>query len=516
MSAEKPTEPGVEIITALCETYRLENERLHLEMQGYRMREQVAKAAHDAAVARAESAEKRAAKAEEDMRRDRETNEAEAAMDAEEKQALREKIQATEALCAELRTGIAKYVDSELSEADVHPCDRNDRTARLRECRHVHELDALLTRTPADMGAEIKRLRGQVSDLGELIRIARGTLEIAAQDRDALRQQLAERDAEVARLKGLRTKAESIMTDVAEREADALRARVSELETALRNADNVRALYEDAEARNARLVAELEQQVQLDDKAKRVMVQWHGTEKKHLKARNARLVAAGNALRDTLSTVERAFHVGEVSAWDAAVADNGGTKRDDFTTRYGLPGEQADTSGTVSAESARGEDDSDEQVIRERDEAEARLDEMASLVLGEPIDWTFHDAKWDEALQVLRENNGAPQTNTANTEAPLQWHEGEPPHPFKNEWFIAKLTGGERAVLRALPKEYSYDYTTADETYYSAARVAGWMQFPDSEFVYFSKSKHPDSAPIWPRGWPVVAAMQSAKEGSQE
>jgi hypothetical protein len=62
------------------------------------------------------------------------------------------------------------------------------------------------------------------------------------------------------------------------------------------------------------------------------------------------------------------------------------------------------------------------------------------------------------------------------------WGNGEPPKWF-SEWFIAVLDNGTKAVLRRLPKEFSYDYTTADETYFKAFRIKKWMQFPESEFV---------------------------------
>lgn len=41
----------------------------------------------------------------------------------------------------------------------------------------------------------------------------------------------------------------------------------------------------------------------------------------------------------------------------------------------------------------------DEQLIRERDEAEDAADKMASLILGEPIDWSDHQGKWAEAIE---------------------------------------------------------------------------------------------------------------------
>lgn len=65
----------------------------------------------------------------------------------------------------------------------------------------------------------------------------------------------------------------------------------------------------------------------------------------------------------------------------------------------------------------------------------------------------------------------------------MQWHDGEPPFPWSEEWFIAETTYGDRVVLRALPEDYAYDYKTADETYIKAETIKRWMQFPDSEFV---------------------------------
>lgn len=42
-------------------------------------------------------------------------------------------------------------------------------------------------------------------------------------------------------------------------------------------------------------------------------------------------------------------------------------------------------------------------VIQERDEAQYAADEMASLILGEPVDWPFHDEAWDRAIIKLKE-----------------------------------------------------------------------------------------------------------------
>lgn len=71
------------------------------------------------------------------------------------------------------------------------------------------------------------------------------------------------------------------------------------------------------------------------------------------------------------------------------------------------------------------------------------------------------------------------------------WHDGEPPHPWRTEWFIAETIYDDRVVLIALPKENSYDYKTADETHMMAQNIKRWMQFPDSEFVPPSPSAAP-------------------------
>ena len=42
-----------------------------------------------------------------------------------------------------------------------------------------------------------------------------------------------------------------------------------------------------------------------------------------------------------------------------------------------------------------------EQLATERDLAQDAADRMASLVLNEPIDWPFHDAAWERAIEKL-------------------------------------------------------------------------------------------------------------------
>lgn len=69
------------------------------------------------------------------------------------------------------------------------------------------------------------------------------------------------------------------------------------------------------------------------------------------------------------------------------------------------------------------------------------------------------------------------------------WHKGIPSKCYGEEWFIACLDNGDRVVLRSLPEEFSYDYTTADDTYYKKHRIEKWMQFPDSHFFDYQRSK---------------------------
>lgn len=62
------------------------------------------------------------------------------------------------------------------------------------------------------------------------------------------------------------------------------------------------------------------------------------------------------------------------------------------------------------------------------------------------------------------------------------WEDGAPKNKLFEEWFIARLDNGEKVVLKRLPAEFSYEFRTADDTYYSEFRVAKWMPFPESEF----------------------------------
>lgn len=66
---------------------------------------------------------------------------------------------------------------------------------------------------------------------------------------------------------------------------------------------------------------------------------------------------------------------------------------------------------------------------------------------------------------------------------PVAWIEGYPKDFYAEEWFIAITIYGDRVVLKALPENYSHDFTTADGTYMKKENVKRWMQFPDSEFL---------------------------------
>lgn len=48
-----------------------------------------------------------------------------------------------------------------------------------------------------------------------------------------------------------------------------------------------------------------------------------------------------------------------------------------------------------------------EQLFSDMDLAESYADRLTSIILGEPIDWTFHEAKWNEAIKKLQEQSNA-------------------------------------------------------------------------------------------------------------
>lgn len=90
------------------------------------------------------------------------------------------------------------------------------------------------------------------------------------------------------------------------------------------------------------------------------------------------------------------------------------------------------------------------------------------------------DDVWDRISEAV-EAEAVRRTNA--------WIDGLPPHPWTKEWFIAILNDGDKVVLTALPEEYSYDYKTADDTYFKKEKIVKWMQFPNSSYVSYAEDK---------------------------
>lgn len=88
-----------------------------------------------------------------------------------------------------------------------------------------------------------------------------------------------------------------------------------------------------------------------------------------------------------------------------------------------------------------------------------------------------------EAIEKGTEPWRTPFCVKCGPELRLEWRDGAPGNPWDKEWFIAETTYGDRVVLTALPKEWTYDFKTADETYIKADKIKRWMQFPDSQFI---------------------------------
>lgn len=120
------------------------------------------------------------------------------------------------------------------------------------------------------------------------------------------------------------------------------------------------------------------------------------------------------------------------------------------------------------------------EVVAEKDAEIARLEKLAYI--GEH---QFEDLTWKARCDELRAQLAADKARITSLEdyLPVVWRDGPPPHPWDQEWFIGLLDNDGRVVLKALPEEHSYDFRTADETYYSAFRIKMWAQFPDSEYV---------------------------------
>lgn len=86
----------------------------------------------------------------------------------------------------------------------------------------------------------------------------------------------------------------------------------------------------------------------------------------------------------------------------------------------------------------------------------------------------------------------------------VKWIDGFPTKHYAEEWFIARTKYRDRVVLRALPEEYTYDFTTADGTFMMKENVVQWMQFPDSEFTAPQPTPTVQAA--------VAAALRKAEE----
>ena len=99
--------------------------------------------------------------------------------------------------------------------------------------------------------------------------------------------------------------------------------------------------------------------------------------------------------------------------------------------------------------------------------------------------WSFVDAEqMRAALEAVAPLIRAQVMRDVVREADNRhWHVGEPPKPWREEWFIAETIYGDRACLKALPEEFTYDYKTADDTYMMARNIKRWMRFPDSNYV---------------------------------
>ena len=86
------------------------------------------------------------------------------------------------------------------------------------------------------------------------------------------------------------------------------------------------------------------------------------------------------------------------------------------------------------------------------------------------------------------------------------WRDGQPDRVSGSEWFIAVDKYEARCVLKALPEDHSYDYTTADETYIKAGNVVKWMQFPVSHFLP-PDTAQPQAVTVKPLEWEKVRPM---------
>ncbi len=141
------------------------------------------------------------------------------------------------------------------------------------------------------------------------------------------------------------------------------------------------------------------------------------------------------------------------------------------------------------------------------DEAEAAITTLRTAIdVAEKLEPIYQmqmmDGKWiDQSKQRYEYNKAKGHTvrivyttsPAAPVQEPLTWHEGSPPFPQDQEWFIAETIYGDRVVLRSLDEgrehKGNYAFKTADQTYMKQEIVKRWMQFPDCGYL-------PPAAPV--------------------
>ncbi len=84
--------------------------------------------------------------------------------------------------------------------------------------------------------------------------------------------------------------------------------------------------------------------------------------------------------------------------------------------------------------------------INERDRAEDAADKLASAVLGEPIDWSDHEAKWAEALELAE----AKATTIKNCAESLNRYAAE---------CFPEIVNGQKHFVRALMESWAESLT---------------------------------------------------------
>ena len=115
-------------------------------------------------------------------------------------------------------------------------------------------------------------------------------------------------------------------------------------------------------------------------------------------------------------------------------------------------------------------------------ELEAQVKQLSEHLKSSQDDATCY--KQDFQLSVKRTEQLAAENAALKTSSAYVMQDGEPPTNFyREEWFIAKVKGHGFAVVKSLPEEYSYDYTTLDATYFRKDLITQWMQLPSTEFL---------------------------------